>query len=196
MTRLGKKYQHLVYSTGCDCCSPSLQQASRRLEAFSRRGFLAGLAATAAAGMIPRSAFAQTSGQAAKLLFRQVRLFDGKSDALRAGVQVLIERGRIASVDATNSAPPSDATVINCGDRVLMPGMIDAHWHTLYAAVPLAALLAVIPALCSPHRLPKPNAPFGGDLPPYVIWAVRCSHLRRRSIAASYPAHASSHQEP
>jgi imidazolonepropionase-like amidohydrolase len=70
----------------------------------------------------------------------KVRLFDGKSDTLRAGVQVLIEGNRIASVDATNSAPPPDATVIDCGDRVLMPGMIDAHWHTLYAAVPLAVI--------------------------------------------------------
>jgi imidazolonepropionase-like amidohydrolase len=71
-----------------------------------------------------------------------VRLFDGKSAALRPGVQVLVEADRIASVDTTNSAPPSDATVIECGDRVLMPGMIDAHWHTVYAAVPLNVLMA------------------------------------------------------
>ncbi|GEC33197.1 hydrolase [Sinorhizobium fredii USDA 205] len=88
--------------------------------------------------MMPGRSFAQAP--ASKLLLSKVRLFDGKSDKLRAGVQVLIEGNRIASVDATNSAPPSDATVIDCGDRVLMPGMIDAHWHTLYAAVPLAVI--------------------------------------------------------
>ncbi|MET4686113.1 metal-dependent hydrolase family protein [Sinorhizobium fredii] len=138
MIRLGTKYQHLVHGTGCGCLSPVLQQASRRLDEFSRRSFLAGLGAAAVTGMMPGRSFAQAP--ASKLLLSKVRLFDGKSDTLRAGVQVLIEGNRIASVDATNSAPPSDATVIDCGDRVLMPGMIDAHWHTLYAAVPLAVI--------------------------------------------------------
>ncbi|AWM26452.1 metal-dependent hydrolase family protein [Sinorhizobium fredii] len=138
MIRLGTKYQHLVHGTGCGCLSPVLQQASRRLDEFSRRSFLAGLGAAAVTGMMPGRSFAQAP--ASKLLLSKVRLFDGKSDKLRAGVQVLIEGNRIASVDATNSAPPSDATVIDCGDRVLMPGMIDAHWHTLYAAVPLAVI--------------------------------------------------------
>ncbi|MEY9779776.1 metal-dependent hydrolase family protein [Sinorhizobium fredii] len=138
MIRLGTKYQHLVHGTGCGCLSPVLQQASRRLDEFSRRSFLAGLGAAAVTGMMPGRSFAQ--GPTSKLLLSKVRLFDGKADTLRAGVQVLIEGNRIASVDATNSAPPSDATVIDCGDRVLMPGMIDAHWHTLYAAVPLAVI--------------------------------------------------------
>lgn len=140
MLRLGRKYQHLVHGAACACFSPVLQQASRRLDAFSRRDFLAGAGAAAVAGMMPGPSFAQTSGAAAKVLFTKVRLFDGKADVLKAGVQVLIEGNRIASVDTTNSPPPSDATVIDCGDRVLMPGMIDAHWHTLYAAVPLAVI--------------------------------------------------------
>jgi imidazolonepropionase-like amidohydrolase len=135
------EYRHLPHDAGCGCCSAVLQQASGRLDAFARRHFLAGVGAASIAGLMARPAFAQTSGPAAKVLFRQVRLFDGKSDTLQAGVQVLVEGNRIASIDATNSAPPTDATVIECGGRVLMPGMIDAHWHTLYAAVPLAVLL-------------------------------------------------------
>src|SRR5690606_38622463 len=47
---------------------------------------------------------------------------------------------------AANPAPP-DATVIDCADRVLMPGMIDAHWHTIFAAVPLNVLLAGDPGI-------------------------------------------------
>jgi imidazolonepropionase-like amidohydrolase len=147
MVRLGRKYRHLVHGAECGCCSPILQQASRRLEVLSRRSFLAGVGAAAVAGAMPGSAFAQTSGPASKVLFRQVRVFDGRSDTLRAGVQILIEGNRIASVDTTNSAPPSDATVIDCGDRVLMPGMIDAHWHTLYAAVPLTVLVGGDPGI-------------------------------------------------
>jgi imidazolonepropionase-like amidohydrolase len=69
-------------------------------------------------------------------------LFDGTSDTLKAGAQVLVEGNKIASVDTSNNSPPSDTTVIDCGDRVLMPGMIDAHWHTLYAAVPMPMLLS------------------------------------------------------
>lgn len=141
MIRLGQKYQHLVHGAGCGCSSPILQQVSRRLDAFSRRHFLAGVGAAAIAGTVPGAASAQTPGPATKILFRQVRIFDGKSDALRTGTQILIEGNKIASIDTANSTPPSDATVIDCGDRVLMPGLIDAHWHTLYAAVPLPALM-------------------------------------------------------
>jgi imidazolonepropionase-like amidohydrolase len=87
--------------------------------------------------MIPRAARAQTKAPS-KILFRQARLFDGKSGALRTGVQIMVEGNKIASIDTTNSAPPSDATVIDCGNRVVMPGLIDAHWH--------AALIRVTPA--------------------------------------------------
>ncbi len=76
-----------------------------------------------------------------KILLTRARLFDGKADTLKSGVQVLVEGNRIAAVDTTNSAPPEGATVIDCGDRVLMPGLIDAHWHAVYAAVPLPVLL-------------------------------------------------------
>jgi len=147
MIRLGRKYQHLVHGAGCGCFSPILHHASRRLEAFSRRNFLAGLGAAAIAGTMPGSAFAQASGPPPKILFRRARLFDGRSDTLKTGVQVLIEGGRVVSVDVTNSAPPPDATVIDCNDRVLMPGMIDAHWHTIYVAVPLNILLTGDPGI-------------------------------------------------
>jgi imidazolonepropionase-like amidohydrolase len=148
MPRPGKRSRHLVHSAGCGCFNPVLQQASRRLDAFSRRSFLScvGTAATvgtaaAVSGLGVSSSFAQSAGAAPKILFTRVRLFDGKSDALQPRVQILVEGNRIASVDTTNSAPPAGATVIDCGDRVLMPGLIDAHWHTLYVAVPLAVLM-------------------------------------------------------
>ncbi|GAA5543007.1 MULTISPECIES: metal-dependent hydrolase family protein [Brucella/Ochrobactrum group] len=146
MFRLGQKYQSFVHGSGCSCFSPSLQQVSRRLDSFSRRSFLAGLGATAIAAAAPKKLHAQTAGPSAKTLFRQVSLFDGKSDSLRADVQILVEGNKIVAVDTTNSAPPEGATVVNCGGRVLMPGLIDAHWHTLYAAVPLNVLLTGDPA--------------------------------------------------
>ncbi|RLP27046.1 amidohydrolase family protein [Mesorhizobium sp. YM1C-6-2] len=148
MLRLGQKYQHLVHGAGCGCHSPVLQQASRRLQVeFSRRNFLTGMGAAALAGMMPRPGFAQTGGNGSKFLFTRARLFDGTSDTLKTNVQVLVEGNRIASIDTANNAPPGDATVIDCNDRVLMPGLIDAHWHVVFAAVPLPVLMAGDPGI-------------------------------------------------
>ena len=139
MIRLGSKYQHLVHGAGCGCSNPLLLRASQRLEAITRRGLLAGAGAGLFATVLPASGEAQAPAR--KTLFRQLRLFDGTSQDLKSGAQVLVEGDRITAVDTANNPPPSDAQVLDCGDRVLMPGMIDAHWHTLYAAVPAAALV-------------------------------------------------------
>src|SRR5262249_13783827 len=82
----------------------------------------------------------QSSSSTDRVAFRQARLFDGKSSSLRDGVQVLVEGAKIAAIDAANNPPPANATVIDCGGRVIMPGLIDAHWHTLFAALPAAVL--------------------------------------------------------
>lgn len=141
MLRFGSKYQHLVHGSGCACHSPELQYVSRRLESFSRRGFLAGLGAAAVTGLTTKRSLAQAAGRSAKIVLQKARVFDGVSNSLLTGAQVLVDGNRIAAVDTTNAPPPSDALVIDCGDRVIMPGLIDAHWHTLYAAVPLNILM-------------------------------------------------------
>lgn len=137
MLRLGAKYQHFVHGRGCPCASPALQQASRRVDAFARRQFLAGAGAAAFTAASASGARAQVNG--ARTLFTRARLFDGKSGALRSA-QVLVDGVTIAAIDAGNNPPPAGASVIDCGGRVLMPGLIDAHWHTLFAAVPVAIL--------------------------------------------------------
>ncbi|QRM55252.1 amidohydrolase family protein [Sinorhizobium sp. BG8] len=136
MIRMGKKYSHLIHGLGCGCLSPEVQQASRRLDDLTRRGLLAGMGAAVFAAGSPRLGLAQSSSPTPKILFRQARLFDGTSSTLRPNVQLLVEGNRIVSIDTTNNPPPADATVIDCADRVLIPGLIDVHWHTLFAAVP------------------------------------------------------------
>ncbi|MGC4024614.1 MAG: amidohydrolase family protein [Mesorhizobium sp.] len=138
MLRLGSRYQHLVNGVGCACHNPALHLAAKRLDSFSRRGFLAAIGATAGAAALPRPASAQEPAK--PVLFTKARIFDGKSGSLTSG-QVLIEGNKIASIDTGNSPAPDGATIVDCGDRVLMPGLIDAHWHTLYAAVPLNMLM-------------------------------------------------------
>ena len=76
------------------------------------------------------------------ILFTNFRLFDGKSGTLRDGLRVLVEGNRIKAVAGGNPAAPDGAHVIDCGGRVLMPGLIDAHWHSIFAALPLPTLLS------------------------------------------------------
>ena len=141
MIRSSDPRRHHRHHAGCLCEAPALQLVSRRLESLSRRSFLAGTGAALVASALPGFGRAQTS-EPTRMLFRQVRLFDGTSDALRSGLQILIEGNRIAAIDETNSAPPEGATIIDCGDRVLMPGLIDAHWHTMLVRPTPAGLLS------------------------------------------------------
>ena len=61
---------------------------------------------------------------------------------MRDGLRVLVEGNRIKGVVQGNPAAPDGAHVIDYGDRVLMPGLIDAHWHSIFPALPLSALMA------------------------------------------------------
>jgi imidazolonepropionase-like amidohydrolase len=65
------------------------------------------------------------------VLFQNAKIFDGKSDRLLEGMNLLVEGNKIAEYrDSPIKAPPG-ATVIDAGGRVLMPGMIDAHVHLM-----------------------------------------------------------------
>ncbi|MDT1060903.1 amidohydrolase family protein [Paracoccus sp. CPCC 101403] len=67
---------------------------------------------------------------APETLFTDVRVYDGKGDSLSAPTSVLVRGNLVAEIgdDATAGA---DAAVIDGGGRTLMPGLIDAHWHTM-----------------------------------------------------------------
>jgi len=125
------------HGRSCLCHRPEIHALNRRLDAgLSRRGFVGALAAALA---LPR--LAQAQGAAQSVLFRDVRVFDGRSSTLQSGQSVLIEGTRIKAIDGGNPPAPDGARVIEGGGRVLMPGLIDAHWHALYAALPLPVLL-------------------------------------------------------
>ena len=71
----------------CFCHRPELHSLNRRLGAdLSRRGFVAG---ATAATVFPKLAAAQVPP--ARIVFANVRLFDGKADGLRDGLSVLVE---------------------------------------------------------------------------------------------------------
>lgn len=81
-------------------------------------------------------------------LFQDVRIFNGKDTALSAPSNVLVKDGVIKNI-STNPIAVDDTDnvkVIAGNGRVLMPGMIDAHWHTMMAATPQLMLMTAIPA--------------------------------------------------
>jgi imidazolonepropionase-like amidohydrolase len=109
---------------------------------MDRREFLKNSAAltlpilTGTAGLVPARAKAQDSSLT---LISNVRVFDGKGDALSKVTSVLIDGDKIKEI-APNLDAPSDARGIDCGGRVLMPGLSDMHVHLIWNAGPLTTL--------------------------------------------------------
>ena len=66
-----------------------------------------------------------------RIVFRSARIFDGESETLRANANVVVENSLISEISERPAG--ADDEVIECGGRVLMPGLIDAHIH-VYAA--------------------------------------------------------------
>jgi imidazolonepropionase-like amidohydrolase len=79
----------------------------------------------------------------ATTLFQNVRIFDGKSATLSAPSNVLVRNHVIEriSVNPITVDTSANVTVIAGNGRVLMPGLIDAHWHAFMAATPQPVLM-------------------------------------------------------
>jgi imidazolonepropionase-like amidohydrolase len=145
LLRLGERYGGLVHGMGCTCHTPAVANIDRRLTAgLGRRSVLKGIAsAFATMSLASGVAFAQTPRKA--ILLTNVRIFDGRKGSLVEGSSVLVTGNNIeALVPAAETI--ADAQVIDCGGSVLMPGLIDSHWHTMLAAIPeIVALTADVP---------------------------------------------------
>ncbi|MBX3157507.1 MAG: amidohydrolase family protein [Deltaproteobacteria bacterium] len=74
--------------------------------------------------------------------FRNVRVFDGTHGALSAPSDVLVRGNKIERISpaASEGAQLGERTIDGAG-RTLMPGLIDAHWHAMMAAVPMQVVL-------------------------------------------------------
>ena len=81
-------------------------------------------------------------------LFQNVRIFNGKSAALSAPSDVLVRGNTIERISASPIAVDTNANVrvIAANGRVLMPGLIDAHWHAFMAGIPLQLLITSPPS--------------------------------------------------
>lgn len=93
------------------------------------------------------------------VVFRDVRVFPGHGDRLLPPQDVTIDGATISEIRphdpgasaerAAESAQgrklTSGATVIDGRGRTLMPGLIDAHWHAAFAAVPPTVAMTADP---------------------------------------------------
>jgi imidazolonepropionase-like amidohydrolase len=90
----------------------------------------------------PVSAPAQSPPVSA-VLIQNVRIFDGKSATLSGKSNVLVTGNKIEKIStaAIPVQPGPGITIIDGAGRVLMPGLIDAHWHAFMAATPQPLLM-------------------------------------------------------
>ena len=82
--------------------------------------------------------------RSAVTLIENVRIFDGVHPALSAPSSVVI-RGNTIEKISTSPIPTdrsADTQIIAGGGRVLMPGLIDAHWHAMMVRSTPAQLLS------------------------------------------------------
>lgn len=145
--RAGRKYSHLVNDLACKCCDPALQALTNRMNAdFSRRSFFLGVGALMASlGLTGMPTTARAKAALSQgVSFEGVRIFDGRSDALSAVSNVLVVGNIIKQISTTPITPPAELSITRIkGDgRTLMPGMIDAHTHIMFATVPQLAILS------------------------------------------------------
>ncbi|MBI4893777.1 MAG: amidohydrolase family protein [Acidobacteria bacterium] len=87
------------------------------------------------------AAFAQQApAPVTRVLITNARVFDGQHEKLADGMSVLVEGNKITKM-AKSIAAPAGATVIDAKGRVLMPGLIDAHWHTMFNFWPVSKVM-------------------------------------------------------
>jgi imidazolonepropionase-like amidohydrolase len=98
---------------------------------------LAAIAAAAANGASAAPAATRA------VLFENVRIFDGRSERLSGPRNVLVVGNTIRTISERPIAVDASlkSTVIAGGGRTLMPGLIDAHAHVMFAALSQQALL-------------------------------------------------------
>jgi imidazolonepropionase-like amidohydrolase len=87
------------------------------------------------------------------VLFRNCNVLDTERATLIKGAEVLVEGERIHEV-SKRPIKAGKARVIDCGGRILMPGLIDAHVHVTAFTAQLAALETTMASLVTASARP------------------------------------------
>ncbi|PVD49572.1 hydrolase [Terrimonas sp.] len=94
--------------------------------------------------------------QEQKILLENVRVFNGKSQAVSTPVNVLISGNIIQTISAAPIAVEAEVTKINGGGRTLIPGLIDVHVHMVFGALTMQDMM--LPDLSESFILEKAGA--------------------------------------
>src|SRR6202171_1687250 len=65
------------------------------------------------------------------VLIKAAHLIDGRTDAARDGLAVLVEGDRIKEIGPAAQLAPRATRTIDLGNATLLPGLIDNHTHVL-----------------------------------------------------------------
>ncbi|MFT3748725.1 MAG: amidohydrolase family protein [Agriterribacter sp.] len=94
--------------------------------------------------------------QQEQILLENVRVFDGKAQAVSAPVNILISGNIIQTISAAPIAVEERVTKINGGGRTLIPGLIDVHVHMVFGALTMQDMM--LPDLSESFILEKAGA--------------------------------------
>lgn len=147
MPRLfGKNHPRTGLVSLCACCRPKTRKLLARIDQrMSRRAVLKGIAGSLAAPAFGLINPASAHGDDRPIRLKNARIFNGTDEKLFEGRDVIVQ-GKVIRAIIGAAEPFADAIEMDCRGGTLMPGLIDAHWHTILAAIPeQAAMLADIP---------------------------------------------------
>lgn len=99
-------------------------------------------AMVAALALAPVITGQSAESSAPEILFRDVRVFDGKSVTLSDPTAVLVRGNTIVAIGVHAIPTSPEVTAIDGGGRTLMPGLIDAHVHLTFSALSQAQMAA------------------------------------------------------
>lgn len=100
--------------------------------------------------IVPLSAHSSEKlDQPSVIIFKNVDVFDGKSPQLVKNAYVLVRENKIESITHTEPviSNHSRITLIDGSGRVLMPGLIDNHYHTAFASGKMSSFFTSDPSL-------------------------------------------------
>lgn len=139
-------FKALSRASVCQCAHPLIGRVSRRIEAvpFQTAGLEAARSSPAErqAESDPFAAWQTDQG----LILHNIRLFDGIQAKVQHNLAVRIDKARITQVLPLAQLHDEQALLVDGQGLLLMPGLIDAHWHTTLCGITqIEALTADVP---------------------------------------------------
>jgi len=128
--------------TGEHCDNSLSQYVNQRAHNDLRRRLLIGGTAFAASAFVGFNPLKQSwassllkSTADRPIVLTNLKLFDGSGSAPQKGLKVLVVGNKIQDILEQEADTPEQAHIIDCAGKLLMPGLIDMHWHSMLAGL-------------------------------------------------------------